>query len=235
MKRLVYLTPLSFLLIAAFVVILILMIPLLFLGIVGSAFSKLGFGFVGIVLILGSTIAGSFFNIPVMRIKSGSEVVRVPHGRLMDSSYQPHFSDGITVVAVNIGGAVVPLLVSLYLLSRAFIFQEGSGILFSSMVGIFVVAVVAYFLARPVPGLGIGIPFLIPPLCALICGLLLSFGVPGAAPVIAYVSGTIGTLIGADLLNLRKISSVGAEMVSIGGAGTFDGIFLTGVIAALLV
>lgn len=234
MKRQVYLTPLSLLLIAAFVVILILMIPLLILGVIGSAFSKLGFGFVGIILILASTIVGSFFNIPVMRIKSGPEVVRVPHGRLMDSGYQPHFSAGITVVAVNIGGAVVPLLVSLYLLSGAIIFQEGSFLLLSSMAGILVVTVVSYIVARPVPGQGIGIPFLIPPLCALVCGLLLSFGVPGAAPVIAYVSGTLGTLIGADLLNLRKISSVGAEMVSIGGAGTFDGIFLTGIIAALL-
>jgi uncharacterized membrane protein len=51
---------------------------------------------------------------------------------------------------------------------------------------------------------------------------------------VAYVSGTLGTLIGADLLNLGRIQGLGAPVVSIGGAGTFDGIFLTGVVAVLL-
>jgi uncharacterized membrane protein len=55
-----------------------------------------------------------------------------------------------------------------------------------------------------------------------------------AAPVIAYISGTLGTLIGADLLNLRRLGELGAPVVSIGGAGTFDGVFLAGVLAAFL-
>ncbi|MBW2109628.1 MAG: DUF1614 domain-containing protein, partial [Deltaproteobacteria bacterium] len=53
-------------------------------------------------------------------------------------------------------------------------------------------------------------------------------------PVVAYISGTLGTLIGADLLNLRKIYDLGAPVASIGGAGTFDGIFLNGLLAVLL-
>jgi uncharacterized membrane protein len=52
---------------------------------------------------------------------------------------------------------------------------------------------------------------------------------------VAYISGTLGTLIGADLLNMRAITKLGAPVVSIGGAGTFDGVFLAGVIAVLLV
>ena len=44
----------------------------------------------------------------------------------------------------------------------------------------------------------------------------------------------MGTLIGADLLNLDKISGLGAPVASIGGAGTFDGIFLIGIMAVLL-
>ena len=38
----------------------------------------------------------------------------------------------------------------------------------------------------------------------------------------------------ADLLNLKKISKLGAPIASIGGAGTFDGIFLTGIFAVVL-
>ncbi len=50
---------------------------------------------------------------------------------------------------------------------------------------------------------------------------------------LGYISGSIGTLIGADLLNLDKLQGMGAPVVSIGGAGTFDGIFLTGILAVV--
>ena len=52
--------------------------------------------------------------------------------------------------------------------------------------------------------------------------------------MVASISGTFGVLIGADLLNLRNLAALRAPVVSIGGAGTFDGIFLTGIIAVLL-
>ena len=55
----------------------------------------------------------------------------------------------------------------------------------------------------------------------------------GAAPL-AYIAGGLGTLIGADLTNLDKVRGLGAPVASIGGAGTFDGIFLTGILAVLL-
>jgi uncharacterized membrane protein len=52
--------------------------------------------------------------------------------------------------------------------------------------------------------------------------------------MVAYISGTLGVLIGADLLHLRHLAALRSPVVSIGGAGTFDGIFLTGIIAVLL-
>ena len=57
---------------------------------------------------------------------------------------------------------------------------------------------------------------------------------PAAAPALAYVAGVLGTLVGADILNLRRVRALGAPVVSICGAGTFDGIYLTGVIAILI-
>ena len=51
---------------------------------------------------------------------------------------------------------------------------------------------------------------------------------------VAYVAGSMGTLIGADIMNLHRVVELGAPMLSIGGAGTFDGVFLTGIIAGLL-
>jgi hypothetical protein len=79
--------------------------------------------------------------------------------------------------------------------------------------------------------MGIAIPVIVPPLITVVVALLIT---RTSVPAVAYVSGSLGTLIGADLLNLGKIQGLGAPIASIGGAGTFDGIFLTGIVAVLL-
>ena len=100
------------------------------------------------------------------------------------------------------------------------------------LLGTAIVAVIVHQLATIVPGVGIVVPMLVPPLAAAGVALLLAFR---HAPPVAYVCGTMGALIGADLINLPRITELGAPVVSIGGAGTFDGVFLTGIIAGLLV
>jgi len=89
---------------------------------------------------------------------------------------------------------------------------------------------VTKLVSRPVPGVGIVAPSLVPPLNAALAATLL-----GTSPhVVAYVAGSMGTLIGADILNLRTIPSLGSPIVSVGGAGTFDGVFFSGIIAVIL-
>lgn len=143
-----------------------------------------------------------------------------------------------TTVAVNVGGVLIPLFVTLYLvyyiLSSPEVFPQPLAVLMGGGAGILLVAGITHAAAKVVPGLGITTPIFIPPLCALACGILFSFGDPLAAPPIAFASGTMGTLIGADLMNWRHLDKIGAPLVSIGGAGTFDGIFLSGILAAFL-
>jgi uncharacterized membrane protein len=129
-----------------------------------------------------------------------------------------------TVVAVNVGGALVPAGLSLWLL-------VGRGLLGKGLVAVAAVTLVTHLLARPVRGLGIAVPVLAPPLAAAAAALLLE---PAAPAGLAYAAGSLGTLIGADLLNLGKLRALAAPVVSIGGAGTFDGVFLSGIIAVLL-
>jgi uncharacterized membrane protein len=105
------------------------------------------------------------------------------------------------------------------------------GIAVPALVSTALVAALVHLLARPVPGVGIGLPALVAPVLAALSTRL--FPAAPAAPL-AYVCGTLGTLIGADLLNLGRIRGLGAPVASIGGAGTFDGIFLTGVLAVVL-
>jgi uncharacterized membrane protein len=129
-----------------------------------------------------------------------------------------------TVIAVNVGGGLIPALMSLYLLVKNRLWVLG-------LAATACVGVVCHALADPVPGLGIALPILVPILTTAVIALLLSYR--QAAPL-AYISGSLGTLIGADLLNLDKVQGLGAPIASIGGAGTFDGIFLIGILAVLI-
>ncbi len=150
-----------------------------------------------------------------------------------------------TVIAVNVGGAVIPTLLSLYLLVKNRLYLPG-------LIAVFLVAVIVHFLAHPVKGVGIVVPTFVPAITTAIVAVLISLAagmiaerpsveevslMPAyrriAAPL-AYIAGTLGTLIGADLANLHLVQGLGAPVVSIGGAGTFDGVFLTGILAVLL-
>ena len=96
---------------------------------------------------------------------------------------------------MNVGGAVIPTLLALYLLVVHRLFVEGA-------IAVTGVAGISYALARPVPGVGIAVPIFIPPVAAAVAALLLA---PDAAPALAYAGGSLGTLIGADLANLGRI------------------------------
>lgn len=234
----VFASPFNLIFLIVLVLIGVLLIPLLFLNIIGSAFTRLGFSAWEAVLIVLLTLAGSFVNIPVTTIQSASIY---PPGRffggrggwLLPLVYQVPVFTGTTTVAVNLGGAVVPVVISLLLISAA-VSAAGTGMLLLIGLGVVVVTVITHLLAEPVPGLGITTPFFIPPITAALAGLLLAGGMGWESAVIAYTGGTLGTLFGADLLNWRSYGDLGAPLVSIGGAGTFDGIFLAGVLAVLL-
>jgi uncharacterized membrane protein len=129
-----------------------------------------------------------------------------------------------TVLAVNVGGAVIPTLMSTYLVIRYQLWLKAT-------IATVAIAFIIHSMATPVPGIGIAVPVFAPVVATAILAFILS---REYAPPLAYIGGSMGTLIGADLLNLDKISGLGAPVASIGGAGTFDGIFLTGILAVLL-
>jgi uncharacterized membrane protein len=129
-----------------------------------------------------------------------------------------------TVIAINVGGALIPTLVSVYLLAKNQVWGLG-------LVATACVAAISHWLAQPVPGVGIAVPTFVPAVTPAVAAWLLSRRY--AAPL-AYVGGSMGTLVGADLLNLGAIQGLGAPVASIGGAGTFDGIFLTAILAGLI-
>lgn len=193
------------------------------------AFERIGFNSIEYLLILWGTLLGSMINLPVGEVESAEPRVAVQEVKVFGLYYRVPsivYKQAVTVIALNVGGAIIPILVSVYVLIGH------SGLLPDALLGTVAVAVLVHLMARKVKGVGIVTPSLLPPIVAAVVSYLL---VPGSPAVVAYVSGTLGTLIGADLTNLRGIGNLGAPMASIGGAGTFDGVFLTGIVAVLLV
>ncbi|HMK90104.1 MAG TPA: DUF1614 domain-containing protein [Methylocystis sp.] len=195
------------------------------LGVLNYAYRRLGLGPKGAMFLLLGSLLGGYVNIPIAQLPA--ERIRASEEfDLFGFHYvAPVVADWPgTIVAVNVGGAVIPTLLSIYLLARHRIW-------FSGLVATAIVALATHLMARPVAGVGVTVPIFVPPLVTAVVALLVSRDY--AAPI-AYVSGSLGTLIGADLLHLDDINRLGAPVAAIGGAGTFDGIFLTGVIAVLL-
>lgn len=215
---------LPFLLILA--LFLVVLIILLEVGLLRYAYERIGVGRRHMFALLALSFFGSYVNIPIYQlpphqVMSGAEITVGGMSYVIpDVAGWPG-----TVVAVNLGGAIIPICLSVYLLFKNRLFVRG-------LIGIAILTICVHMIAYPVRGVGIAVPMLVPPVVAAVVGLLLSRTY--AAPL-AYISGSLGTLLGADILNLGRISDLGAPVASIGGAGTFDGVFLTGIISVLLI
>ena len=217
--------PVAFPFLALFALLLIFLIAAVEIGILRYAYHKIGIGQRHMFLLLALSFAGSYVNIPISQFPPhplGSAGVVSFHGMLHVVPLVRNWPG--TVIAVNLGGAIIPTFLSIYLLVKNRLYRP-------ALLGVVIMTVCVHLMAEPVKGVGIGVPTYIPPLIAAVVGLLLS---RRRAPPLAYISGSMGTLIGADLLNLGKVQGLGAPVVSIGGAGTFDGIFLTGILSVLL-
>ncbi len=210
---------------ALFFAILFVLLFLLQIGLLSRAYSALGLDSMVVTLILFGSLLGAYVNLPLVRMPEQRVITRQVVEMFGVPFLAPVAVDWPgTILAINVGGAVIPIMLSFYLLARYRLWGLGAA-------AVAVVAFVVHRMATPIPGMGISVPILAPPLLAALTALILSRRY--AAPL-AYVGGSIGVLVGADLLNLGVLRSLGAPVASIGGAGTFDGVFLTGVIAVLL-
>ncbi len=217
--------PLALPLILSFFLLIILLIAAIEIGAIEYAYEKIGINRRYVYGLLLLSLLGSYVNIPIAEL---------PEHYVLSNQEIPFFGMRYvvpwmqnwsgTVIAVNLGGAVIPALLSVYL-------AEKNRVVWPSALAVLIVTAVAHWMARPVQGVGITIPTIVPPLAATGAAFLLT---ERSRPAVAYIAGTLGTLIGADVSNFGRLQELGAPLVSIGGAGTFDAIFLTGIIAVLL-
>ncbi|CAG0990354.1 hypothetical protein METP3_02609 [Methanosarcinales archaeon] len=214
---------------ASFFVLLFLLLVVLFIlismNLFGMGFKKLGFPPEYSVYYLFMSLLGSYINIPIKIVRSNVPVISARASDVLKEGVAASSLRMRSIIAVNLGGAIIPVIMSASLISMAMVN------LVNVMIAVLIVSILIHTIARPVRGSGIRIHALIPPLLVSAIALIIS---PQNAPLIAYISGTLGCLIGIDILNLKKIPDLGVPVVSIGGAGTFDAIFLTGIVSILL-
>ena len=218
-------SPFSLIYLLIFLFLLGLVMMIAQLGIITFAFDKLGLQASSAALLLFGSLFGSAINLPLFTIKAERPDVplaQLPRGLL--TGFNRPFN-GRTLIAINVGGCLIPVFFSLYLI-------RNNAIDWSDIIAaILIVTFVANRFSRPVMGLGIAMPIFIAPLTAAVVALIIN---PQYSAPLAYIGGTMGVLIGADMMRLQNIRRMGVPIASIGGAGTFDGIFLTGIVAVLL-
>jgi len=211
--------------------ILTVLSPLLFSELVLASLEKLHLSSSSAIAVMIAMFFGGLINIPVTSIRQDKNVASnllAVYG-LADFWPQIERKTQQTIIAVNFGGCIVPVGLALYEIGYLAVYNSRALIL--GLAGCLVNIGVCYFVARPVKGVGIAMPGLVSPAIATLLALLLA---PDATAPVAFIIGVLGPLIGADLLHLKDIDAAETGMASIGGAGTFDGIVLSGIVAAYL-
>ena len=238
-KRILIYSPLSIFYLAFLLFLTIFLLPyLIFAGRIVSYSLEIPPQTIFMIFLL--SLFGSQVNLKIREVKSIQPILVLREISFFGVKWRiPDFQYGVgkTIISVNIGGALIPVFLSLFLLLYSIpALEQNLTVAYLKVFATFiVVTLVVHKFARPIKGLGIAVPFFIPPLtAALVSAVLFPIYVKTNPFIIAYVGGTLGTLVGADLLNLGKISEIGAPIVSIGGAGIFDGVYMTGITAIFL-
>jgi len=219
-----YYLPLAWPLFALLALALAIVLIVVQVRIVRYAYMRLGVSSGWALALLAASLIGSSINIPIAELGGGGFA---DPGEVFWNGMRyivPENFEAGAVLAINVGGGLIPTLLSLYLIVTRNIWGRAT-------IATAVIAAICHLLAEPVRGVGIALPIFVPPIAAALTAAIVSW--EELAPL-AYIGGSLGVLIGADLLNLDIMPALGAPVASIGGAGTFDGIFVTGLLAVLL-
>ncbi len=152
-----------------------------------------------------------------------------------DISNIPLFKYNNWILGINTGGAIIPLLISFYLVYKRKISYK------QVLIATIIVTIITFFITRVEPTQGVVASFpywIIPAILACFTSIIIFNKNFAKGAVLSYSSSTFGVIIGADLLHLKELINNSptklGTMATIGGAVVFDLIFLTGIFAVLL-
>ena len=148
-------------------------------------------------------------------------------------------TSGNWLIGINTGGAIIPIIISIYLATKNKLITNKTQLL-KILLGIAIVAIITYFVTAVDPQKGIVSKFpywLLPVFFASLASIFLLWKDKRKAAPFAYICGTMGVLIGADvghLWELVQIQIPSARTAVIGGADIFDMVFITGILAVIV-
>jgi len=183
-----------------------LLMMFVYMGALSLAFEKLGLSQDAAFVLLFGSLLGSGLNIPLFTVDV-DHPVQVPPQPSPWGPLQPPPFTGKTIIAVNVGGGIIPVVFSVYLLTH----QPVPAV--DALIATAITTTVSYLFSRPIPGLGVGMPILVAPVTAALVAVVID---PQHSAPLAYICGTLGVLLGADLLHLPEIRKLGAPVASIG-------------------
>ena len=189
--------PLGTVFFLASAVVGLLVIGLVALDALSYVYHRIGISLGWMAIITAAALLGSMINIPVARLRAEvrqtSTTVTV-----FGVTYRVPLAirTGSTTIAVNVGGAIVPTAVAIYLICHD---RLPLNTLFATLV----VTALVFAVARPVPGVGIVTPSLVPPLVAALAAIWLGGHFVAAVAYVATVGraarvtscGTCGTWV----------------------------------------
>ena len=185
-----------------FPLILILALYIFFL-IYYPSFDKIGIGKREVGLLFLGSISTTFLNFPIF-------------------IYKDYF------LAMNIGGALIPIVLSFYLI------KENSIPFYKILIGITIVSFATYMVTK-VTSAGVisYFPFyLFPSILAFLLSMLFYFLSPFSCAY-SYPVATIGVIIGGDFSHLPEIFEH-PFIGSMGGAGLYDMVYIAGLLSFFL-
>jgi len=212
--------------------LLLILLPFFLADAMLTALSKLGLTSYQSLMAAIGIFAGGMINIPIRKFDIDTEwdQYQTLFGfKKFDFSVANNRKQ--MTLAINVGGGLIPSFLAFYQLYRFGLLYQDYVVVTAMLAAVAINVAVCYKLARPIKNVGIALNAFIP---AIVAALTAIFLAPEHAPVIAFVAGVSGPLIGADLMHLGDIKRISTGMASIGGAGTFDGIVLSGIVATLL-
>ncbi len=184
-------------------ILLLLVAALVYFGVVQRILDRMRLTDTQALLFIGLMIAGSFVNIPLLQ--------------------------GRTEISINVGGALVPLALAIYLLTKADTTREWVRAIIAAVVTAGVVFGISQITDFEPPRRDIIDPVWLFGIVAGIVGYL-----AGRSRRASFIAGTLGIII-TDIVHMVRAFTVNLPTtVAIGGAGIFDTVVLAGIIAVSL-
>ncbi|RLF52692.1 MAG: hypothetical protein DRN11_00745 [Thermoplasmata archaeon] len=194
-----YKIVLTLLLTIFFPFIFLLLLSILFI-IYKETFEKIGFGKRELSLLIVGSLSTKFFDLPIFVYKS-------------------------YLLALNVGGALIPLVLSFYLICK------NNMRFLKILLAVSLVAFATYMVTIvKEEGVISYFPYyFLPIILSFLLALLFCYRNPSAT-AFAYICSTLGVIIGGDFSHLPELFRK-PFMGSMGGAGIYDLVYLSGLIS----